>query len=123
MSDTCGSYEACFENVNDKTFIYFDPPYRPLPNTPSFTDYAQKATFGDADKEKLSAFFKQITIDKKCLLLLSISDPHVTDENDDFFDVIYSGFDINRVGARRAINSDGNKGKITELLITNYNSL
>ena len=121
---TCGSYEACFENVNDKTFIYFDPPYRPLPNTPSFTDYAQKATFGDADQEKLSVFFKQITSDKKCFAMLSNSDPHVTDENDDFFDVIYSGFDINRVGARRAINSDGNKrGKITELLITNYNSL
>jgi DNA adenine methylase len=48
----------------------------------------------------------------------------VTDENDDFFDMIYSDFEINRVGARRAINSDGNKrGKITELLITNYNSL
>jgi len=121
---TCGSYEKCFENVNDKTFIYFDPPYRPLPNTPSFTDYAQKATFGDADQEKLSVFFKQITIDKKCFAMLSNSDPHVTDENDDFFDIIYSGFDINRVGARRAINSDGNKrGKITELLITNYNSL
>ena len=56
--------------------------------------------------------------------MLSNSDPHVTDVNDDFFDIIYSNFAIKRVSARRAINSDGGKrGKITELLITNYNSL
>ena len=121
---SCGSYETCFENINSGTFIYFDPPYRPLPNTPSFTDYAQKATFGDADQEKLSLFFNLITNNKKCFAMLSNSDPHVTDINDDFFDIIYSDFDIQRVDARRAINSDGNKrGKITELLITNYNSL
>jgi DNA adenine methylase len=53
--------------------------------------------------------------------MLSNSDPHVTDEDDDFFDDLYSEYNVSRVLARRAINSDGEgRGKITEILVTNY---
>ena len=42
-------------------------------------------------------------------------------EDDDFFDALYSDFDITRVNAIRAINSDGGgRGAITEILVTNY---
>ena len=53
--------------------------------------------------------------------LLSNSDPHNTDPKDDFFDDLFSTFDIHRVFASRAINSkaDG-RGKICELAIRNY---
>ena len=55
--------------------------------------------------------------------MLSNSDPHVTDEEDDFFDDLYSDFTIRRVEATRAINSDGGgRGAITEILVTNYGS-
>ena len=42
-------------------------------------------------------------------------------ENDNFFEDLYSGLNINRVSANRAINSKAdNRGKISELLICNY---
>ena len=41
---------------------------------------------------------------KKCLLMLSNSDPKNTNEEDNFFDDIYKGFEIERVFAKRMIN-------------------
>ena len=53
--------------------------------------------------------------------MLSNSDPKNVDENDNFFDDLYAGYNIMRVDASRAINSVGSKrGKIKELLICNY---
>jgi DNA adenine methylase len=53
--------------------------------------------------------------------LLSNSDPANINPDDRFFDSIYAGYNIYRVTAARAINSDGaGRGAINELLITNY---
>ena len=53
--------------------------------------------------------------------MLSNSDPHVTDEADEFFDNLYADFNILRVTANRAINSNAKKrGAITDILVTNY---
>jgi DNA adenine methylase len=52
---------------------------------------------------------------------LSNSDVKGKDMDDNFFDDIYDEFNINRVFARRSINANAEKrGKLTELLITNY---
>ena len=51
----------------------------------------------------------------------SNSDPMNVDEYDEFFVGLYVWLNINRVSANRAINSKGKgRGKIKELLITNY---
>lgn len=121
-----GSYEENLDVVTidpKKTFVYFDPPYRPLPNTPSFKDY-HKAPFGDEEQILLSNKFKELN-EKGVKVMLSNSDPTDTDtgESDDFFEKIYSNkkFTINKVKARRAINSNGKKrGEINEILVTNY---
>lgn len=114
-----GSYEDNLAMVDDKTFVYFDPPYRPLPNTPSFTDY-HKAAFGDAEQRVLADTFTELH-ERGAKLMLSNSDPKNTDESDEFFDELYSQYTIHRVNARRAINSDGKgRGEITEILVTNY---
>jgi len=116
-----GSYQDNIGMVDENTFVYFDPPYRPLPNTPSFTDY-HKAPFGDDEQKKLANEFKLLhKIGAK--VMLSNSDPKNTDINDDFFDKLYDhkDFKINRVLANRNINSDGERrGKISEILVTNY---
>ena len=53
--------------------------------------------------------------------MLSNSDPKNTDPNDDFFDTIYSNFNITRVNAKRSINSNAKKRKaIKEIVVTNY---
>ena len=114
-----GSYVDNLAMVDDKTFVYFDPPYRPLPDTPSFTDY-HKAAFGDNEQIELAELFSELD-ETGAKLMLSNSDPKNTDENDEFFDDIFSEFTIHRVNARRAINSDGKgRGDITEILVTNY---
>ena len=100
------------------TFVYFDPPYRPLPNSPSFTSYT-KSSFNDEQLEKADICNE---LDKKSVyFMLSNSDPKNSDKNDDFFDLLYSNFQIGRIDAKRSINSIGNKRKsIKEILVTNY---
>lgn len=114
-----GDFEQIETQTDAQTFVYFDPPYRPLSKTASFNSYA-KSAFNDDEQRRLVASFGRM--DKRgAKLMLSNSDPHNTDPDDDFFDVLYAGFHIDRVQARRNINSKGGKrGAITELLITNY---
>ena len=114
-----GSYEENLDMVDDKTFVYFDPPYRPLPNTPSFTDY-HKAAFGDSEQAELAQMYTQLHA-RGAKLMLSNSDPKNTDEEDEFFDMLYEEFNIIRVSAIRAISSDGaGRGAISEILVVNY---
>lgn len=114
-----GSYEQVLSKVDKNTFVYFDPPYRPLVENNSFVSY-DKSGFDDNDQIKLAGNFKDL--DKKdCLLMLSNSDPKNTNENDNFFDDIYNGFEIERVYAKRMINCQASKrGDITEIVVMNY---
>ena len=52
---------------------------------------------------------------------MSNSDPKNYNSDDNFFDDLYSEYNINRILANRSINSKGNlRNKITELLISNF---
>ena len=53
--------------------------------------------------------------------MLSNSDGKGKNEEDNFFDELYSAYQIERVWASRSINSNPNKrGKLTEILVRNY---
>ena len=53
--------------------------------------------------------------------MLSNADCSAKNPNDTFFEDIYDGFNIQRVWASRSVNSVASKrGKLTELLISNY---
>lgn len=111
-------YRAVYNFADHNTFIYFDPPYRPITKTASFTAYTKKG-FDDYAQIELSQFIKRLS-DKGVYILLSNSDPKSTDERDSFFDDLYSDFTITRIQANRAINSNGLKrGPVSELLIHN----
>ena len=112
-------FEECESWVSKDSFVYFDPPYRPLSDTAHFVSYS-KDDFNDQDQERLAILFRDLD-QKGAKLLLSNSDPKNTVPDDEFFDNLYSKFTIDRVAANRAINSNPNKrGAITELLIRNY---
>lgn len=115
----CGDYKMAFDFIDNKTFAYFDPPYRPLSETASFTSYTEGG-FGDKEQQELADFVQ--ALDKKgAKIVVSNSDPKNADKEDNFFDEIYSSLKISRVFANRMINSKGkSRGKISELLITNY---
>lgn len=114
-----GDYKKSADFIDKNTFVYFDPPYRPIKYTSSFTSYS-KDSFNDEDQIELAEFFKKM--DKKsAYLLLSNSDPKNYDPDDNFFDDLYKGFNIERVKASRTINSNKNeRGQIYEVLINNY---
>lgn len=114
------NYENCFDLANEKTFIYFDPPYRPISKTASFTTYAG-FEFTDIEQIKLSRFFNKLDTKKRSKIMLSNSDPKNENPNDDFFEKLYDGYKLHRVYAKRMINCNAEKrGKINELVITNY---
>ena len=115
----CGDFTRCRRYVDDQTFVYLDPPYRPLNATSSFTAYAREG-FSDADQVRLARFFCEL--DRKgAFVMLSNSDPAGEDPADSYFDDLYDGFTIRRVPAKRMINCDGTRrGTVNELLITNY---
>ena len=114
-----GDYRLVLSNANKDSFVYFDPPYRPLIENNSFVNY-DKSGFDDNDQIELSQNYKKL--DKQnCLLMLSNSDPKNTNENDNFFDNLYKGFNPERVYAKRMINCQASKrGNITEIVVMNY---
>ncbi len=114
------SYEAVRPTIARDTFVYFDPPYRPVSRSASFTSYSRTG-FTDGDQLRLAAFFKQLDSETGAMLMLSNSDPTHLSPQDDFFDRAYAHMHIHRVEAARAINSVGSgRGKVPELIITNY---
>ena len=114
-----GDYTQTLKHATSNTFFYFDPPYKPLSQTSSFNSYA-KDEFNDDEQIRLRDFCNKLD-SLKHKWMLSNSDVKGKDVNDDFFDEIYSSFVISRVKARRNINANPEKrGKLNELLITNY---
>lgn len=110
-----GDYQQTLQTAHGNTFFYFDPPYRPLNATSSFNDYT-KETFNDLAQRRLKEFCDQVEAAGYKFMLSN------SDCKDGFFDNLYEGYDIQRVWASRSINANPNKrGKLTELVIRNYN--
>ncbi|MDB9314223.1 DNA adenine methylase [Spirulina sp. CS-785/01] len=115
-----GDYRQCCDWVDPQTFVYFDPPYRPISKTANFTAYSSHS-FKDEEQLQLRDFF--VKLDQRgAKLLLSNSDPKNEDQKDNFFDLAYEGYNVKRIKAGRSINSNASKrGLINEVVITNYN--
>lgn len=110
-------FKTSVKYANEKALYYFDSPYRPLPNSPSFTSYA-KSEFNDESQRELAEVCKKI-VDKGGKFILSNSDPVQVDPNDTFFDDLYLDFDIERIQARRAIGATAaRRGMVSEILVT-----
>lgn len=113
----CGDFAQTEQYAGPDTIFYFDPPYKPITETSSFTSYA-KDGFNDAEQIRLRDFCARIA-DLKALFVASNSDPKEED-TENFFDMIYRQFTIKRVSAARMINSNPNgRGAISEIMISN----
>lgn len=115
----CVDYKKSSEFIDESSFAYFDPPYRPLTETASFTSYT-KNLFDDKAQIELANFISDMdAVGAK--VIVSNSDPKNSNTDDNFFDNLYEKHKINRVQATRMINCNAeSRGKISELLITNY---
>lgn len=114
-----GDFEETFKYAQGNTLFYFDPPYRPLNDTSSFNNYAKEA-FNDDAQIRLKKYCDRIN-DAGFKFMLSNSDGKSVNGEDNFFDVLYAAYQIERVWASRSINSNPNKrGELTEILVRNY---
>lgn len=104
-------FTDAFNQAKAGDFMYLDPPYLPVSDT-SFTKYTG-AGFSTDDHEQLATCCREA--DRKGIkFLLSNSDTAKARE-------LYTGFKIEVVEARRAINSKGTgRGRVNELLISNF---
>ena len=115
----CGDYRESSMFIDSSTFVYFDPPYRPLNATSGFTSYTEDG-FNDIAQRKLSEYVDELT-KRGARIVVSNSDPKNENPEDQFFDRLYSSHKINRIAASRMINSNAEaRGKINELLICNF---
>ena len=114
-----GDFEETFKYAQGNTLFYFDPPYRPLNDTSSFNNYTKEA-FNDNEQIRLKKYCDRIN-DAGFKFMLSNSDGKSVNGEDNFFDVLYAAYQIERVLASRSINSNPNKrGELTEILVRNY---
>ena len=114
----CGDFAETERYAGPDTLFYFDPPYKPITETSSFTSYAKEG-FDDAEQIRLRDFCDQISTNK-ALFVASNSDPKNVNPSENFFDNLYNHFIIKRVSAARMINSDASgRGAISELMISN----
>ena len=112
-------YRESKDFIDEKTFVYIDPPYRPLNPTSSFTSYTEN-DFSDKEQIELAEYI-DILNKKGAKIVISNSDPKNNNIDDNFFDELYKNYNINRVKATRMLNSNASlRGAINELLITNY---
>ncbi len=114
----CGDYTLAKAFIDRNTFVYLDPPYRPISATAGFTAYNVDC-FDDNEQIRLANFIDEINA-SGAKIMLSNSDPQNINAEDTFFEELYKSYTINKVEAVRAINSKGDsRGKIKELLICN----
>ncbi|WP_019789084.1 DNA adenine methylase, partial [Streptococcus sobrinus] len=93
-------------------FVYFDPPYVPLNETSSFTSYTHDG-FTLNDQIRLRDTFSDLT-DRGVRAMLSNSATDIVEE-------LYADFNIHRIEAVRTNGATRrSRGRVEELLITNY---
>jgi len=108
-------YKWVLNKAKNGDFLYFDPPYYPKSKTSSFTSYTAKGFFEKEQTELRDTFLK--LHDRGCFVMLSNSDTPYINE-------LYAnlkGITVTKVHAGRMINAKASgRGKITEVLVTNY---
>ena len=88
--------------------VYFDPPYHPISETSSFTEYSSE--FGEKEQIELYNYFKEL--DKKGVYVI------LSNSSSEFIKTLYKEFNPNIVYCKRSINSKGGKrGEIPEVLV------
>ena len=115
----CKDFEEVCQDIHEMdTFVYFDPPYRPVSKSAGFTNY-HKSNFTEMDQLRLSKLFRKLD-NKKVKLMQSNSCMNVNDTTG-VLEKYYEGFNISYIKSHRTMPSIVSKRKkINELVITNY---
>lgn len=104
---------------NAPTFIYMDPPYRPVSKEVTMFTLYDKSGFKDFDQIRLKEIC-DVFSNQGCKIMLSNSDSY--DDDVSFFENLYNnGYHIDKIRVTRMINPYNSKNrKPQEVIITNY---
>lgn len=106
-----GDFEAACFDAHSGDFVYFDSPYVPVSKTANFTDYTKNG-FSLKDHQRLAVLYRRLSEQGIQVMLSNHNVPLVHE--------LYSGFTIEQVDVRRAINRNASKRSGKEVIITNY---
>lgn len=96
---------------NETNLFYFDPPYKPISEKSNFNYFS--VSFDDNEQIKLKEYIDSINQKNNLIMLSNSSHP--------VFNELYKNYNMHVLYAKRSINSDkNNRGKIKEILVTNY---
>ncbi|MFN4294442.1 MAG: DNA adenine methylase [Thermoflexales bacterium] len=108
----CAAFDTVLDRAEPGDWVYFDPPYVPVSQTANFTSYYANG-FGLQDQERLRDVCVALSRNNVYIMVSNSDTPTVRS--------LYRNFTVDEVLANRAINCNGaRRGKITELVITNY---
>jgi len=113
-----GSFDDALSQAGAGDFVYCDPPYAPLSRTASFANYTA-AGFTEHDQHRLQRSVIAAARRGAHVVLSNSSSPNIIGLYSTP-DARRAGLRIDRVNARRAINSRADaRGFVTELVVTN----
>jgi len=105
-------YANILNEVNEKSFVYIDPPYYPISESSNFTGYIQGG-WNINDQIRLREFCDRLN--EKGVKFLQSNSFH------SLIKTQYTNYQISVVQAKRVVNSQGaDRGAVKELLIRNY---
>lgn len=108
----CSDFEGAIANVRKGDLVFLDPPYYPVSKHSDFTRYT-KEKFHQEDQVRLKETIVKLS-EKGAFIMLANSDC-------DFIRNLYKDFNIHTVQSSRSLNCKSDKrGKVSEVLITNY---
>ena len=104
------------KDINQDSFVYFDPPYDPVSDSANFTGY-DKGGFDRKEQKRLKMLCDQLD-ERGISFLLSNS---ATAFIKDLYSDPNRNYQIEIIKAKRTINSNANgRGEIDEVLVRNY---
>lgn len=104
------------KDINQDSFVYFDPPYDPVSDSANFTGY-DKGGFDREEQKRLKMLCDQLD-ERGISFLLSNS---ATAFIKDLYSDPNRNYQIEIIKAKRTINSNANgRGEIDEVLVRNY---
>ena len=108
----CADFSDILSKVQKDDFVYFDPPYVPLNETSGFTSYTKDGFDIDMQFKLRDVCDELDSMGVK--FLLSNSDTKLVNK-------LYANYEIKKFFASSQINANADgRGKITEVLVRNY---
>ena len=105
-------FQEVLDRVSSGDLVYFDPPYMPVSTTSSFTSYSAGG-FREAEQKQLAEVVAELDARDIRVMVSNSFHPLIIR--------LYRQYNIREVLASRAVNSHpGRRGKVKELLITNF---